>query len=163
MEEWTHETIQELGWSSCLYISDWFLGLLSLNLSCALETMESKTTFLFKWFVMPDTKEVDDCAVTVIRYLYPYQRTGVSVEIWTAWITQWKRQPHFPHLQKHKLGISEVCHIPGVQVALAETMKSTWQAGSQICVWTLQRSGWSFLNSFSCKSVGVSQCSFSPQ
>lgn len=52
-----------------LYISDWFLGLLSPISACALETMEGKTTFLLEWFVIPGTKEMDDCAVTVIKYL----------------------------------------------------------------------------------------------
>lgn len=35
-------------------------------------------------------------------------------------------------LQLAKLGIGEVCHMPGAQVALAEIMKCAWQAGSQI-------------------------------
>lgn len=69
MEEWTHEDVQELIWSCFLYISDWFLGLLGPISSCALEIVEDKTTFLLEWFAIPGTKEMDDCAVTVIKYL----------------------------------------------------------------------------------------------
>lgn len=69
MEEWTHEDIQELVRSCFLYISDWFLGLLSPISTHALEIVEDKTTFLLEWFAIPGTKEMDDCAVTVIKYL----------------------------------------------------------------------------------------------
>lgn len=101
-----------------------FLGLLGPILSHALETMESKTAFLLERFDMPGTKEIDDCAVTVIKYLYLCQGQQ----------SQWKYELHklpsvkgslsFPTckrtnwcLQLAKPGIGEVCHTPGTQVA----------------------------------------------
>lgn len=45
MEEWTHEDMQELGQSFCLYTLYWYLGLLGPVSSHALDIMEGKITF----------------------------------------------------------------------------------------------------------------------
>lgn len=48
MEELTHEDTQELGQSSCLHISDWYLGLLGPISSCALGIVEGKYQFFLR-------------------------------------------------------------------------------------------------------------------
>lgn len=58
MEEWTHEVIQELPQNSCLYISDWYLGLLGPFSSCALDIVEGKITFSLEWSRIPGTREM---------------------------------------------------------------------------------------------------------
>lgn len=64
MEEWTHEDMQELGQSFCLYTLYWYLGLLGPVSSHALDIMEGKITFPLVWFVIPGTREVDDHVVS---------------------------------------------------------------------------------------------------
>lgn len=81
---------------------------------------------------MPGTKEIDDCVVTVIKYLYLCQGQQSQWKYGLHKLPSVKGSLSFPAckrtnwcLQLAELGIGEICRTPGAQVALAEIMKCT--------------------------------------
>lgn len=127
-----------------VYISDWYLGLLSPTSSCALDIVEGKNHFSFRVIWYSWYQRDDDHVVTVSKYLQhmPVKESCVSGNVSYVNYSMQKAASVSPSAERISCArtrqnwallrfLSRCLPKPAGQGALAVIKKGTWQAGGQ--------------------------------